>query len=45
MEELVFQQHSAMDTWDLGHKIGLIVDEWGTWHLVEKGTNPAFLYQ
>jgi alpha-N-arabinofuranosidase len=23
----------------------LIVDEWGTWHPVEKGTNPAFLYQ
>ncbi len=26
-------------------QIGLIVDEWGTWHPVEKGTNPAFLYQ
>jgi alpha-L-arabinofuranosidase len=21
------------------------VDEWGTWHPVEKGTNPAFLFQ
>jgi alpha-N-arabinofuranosidase len=21
------------------------VDEWGTWHPAEKGTNPAFLYQ
>jgi alpha-N-arabinofuranosidase len=31
--------------WDPGRKIGLIVDEWGTWHPVEKGTNPAFLYQ
>jgi alpha-N-arabinofuranosidase len=23
----------------------LIVDEWGTWFEVEKGTNPGFLYQ
>ena len=23
----------------------LVVDEWGTWHAVEKGTNPGFLYQ
>ena len=34
-----------MDAWDPARKIGLIVDEWGTWHPVEKGTNPAFLYQ
>ena len=26
-------------------KIGLIVDEWGTWYDVEPGTNPGFLYQ
>jgi alpha-N-arabinofuranosidase len=45
MEELVIQQRAAMDAWDPGRKIGLIVDEWGTWHPVEKGTNPAFLYQ
>jgi alpha-N-arabinofuranosidase len=45
MEELVVQQRAAMDAWDPTRKIGLIVDEWGTWHPVEKGTNPAFLYQ
>ena len=45
MEELVIQQRAAMDAWDPGRKIGLIIDEWGTWHPVEKGTNPAFLYQ
>jgi alpha-N-arabinofuranosidase len=45
MEELVIQQRATMDAWDLGRKIGLIIDEWGTWHPVEKGTNPAFLYQ
>ncbi len=45
MEDLVIQQRAAMDAWDPGRKIGLIVDEWGTWHPVEKGTNPAFLFQ
>jgi alpha-N-arabinofuranosidase len=26
-------------------KVGLIIDEWGTWYDVEPGTNPGFLYQ
>ena len=26
-------------------RVGLIVDEWGTWYDVEPGTNPGFLYQ
>jgi alpha-N-arabinofuranosidase len=26
-------------------KVGLVVDEWGTWYDVEKGTEPGFLYQ
>lgn len=45
MEELVVQQRAAMDAWDPTRRIGLIIDEWGTWHPVEEGTNPAFLYQ
>ena len=45
MEALVLQQRAAMDAYDPQRRIGLIVDEWGTWHPVEKGTNPAFLYQ
>jgi alpha-L-arabinofuranosidase len=45
MEKLVIDQRNAMDAWDPQRRIGLIVDEWGTWHPVEKGTNPAFLYQ
>ena len=28
-----------------GQKVGMIVDEWGTWYDVEPGTNPGFLYQ
>ncbi|MCJ7548116.1 MAG: alpha-N-arabinofuranosidase, partial [Anaerolineae bacterium] len=45
MEDLVVQQRAAMDAYDPDRKIGLIVDEWGTWHPVEEGTNPRFLYQ
>jgi alpha-N-arabinofuranosidase len=45
MEPLVVQQRAAMDAWDPQRQIGLIVDEWGTWHPVEAGTSPHFLYQ
>jgi alpha-N-arabinofuranosidase len=45
MEPLVIQQRAAMDAFDPQRRIGLIVDEWGTWHPVEPGTNPRFLYQ
>jgi alpha-N-arabinofuranosidase len=34
-----------MDRYDPAKKVGLIVDEWGTWYAVEPGTNPGFLYQ
>jgi alpha-L-arabinofuranosidase len=45
MEPLVVQQRAAMDAYDPERKVGLIVDEWGTWHPAEPGTNPRFLYQ
>ena len=45
MEQLVLQQRAAMDVFDPARRIGLLVDEWGAWHPVEKGTHPAFLYQ
>jgi alpha-N-arabinofuranosidase len=45
MKQLVTQQRAAMDAYDPERKIGLIVDEWGTWHPVEPGTHPRFLYQ
>ncbi|HVD92398.1 MAG TPA: alpha-N-arabinofuranosidase [Vicinamibacterales bacterium] len=45
MEELL-QKHSAiMDKYDPEKRVGLIVDEWGTWYDVEPGTKPGFLYQ
>ncbi|GHV25139.1 alpha-N-arabinofuranosidase [Bacteroidia bacterium] len=44
--EEVIQKHSAiMDQYDPNKKIGLMVDEWGTWFDVEPGTNPGFLFQ
>jgi alpha-N-arabinofuranosidase len=45
MEELVTRHSTIMDRYDPDKKVGLIVDEWGTWYDVEPGTNPGFLYQ
>ncbi len=45
MEELVSRHSAIMDQYDPGKKIGMSVDEWGTWFKVEPGTNPGFLYQ
>ena len=44
-EELVARHATVMDHFDPHKKIGLVVDEWGTWWNVEPGTNPGFLYQ
>lgn len=45
MEPLVVQQRALMDAFDPERKIGLIVDEWGTWHKPTPGRNPRFLWQ
>lgn len=45
MEELVRRQSEVLNRYDPEKRIGLIVDEWGTWYDVEEGTNPGFLYQ
>jgi alpha-N-arabinofuranosidase len=45
MKELIDRHSQIMDTFDPEKKIGLAVDEWGTWYDVEPGTNPGFLYQ
>ena len=45
MEELVARHSTIMDRCDPGKRVNLAVDEWGTWHETETGTNPAFLYQ
>ena len=45
MEELIRRHGAIMDRYDPEKKIGMIIDEWGTWYDVESGTNPGFLYQ
>ena len=45
IEPVVKKHISLMDNYDPDNKIGLLVDEWGTWFDVEPGTNPGFLYQ
>ena len=45
MDELVTKHSNIMDRYDPDKRVGLIVDEWGTWYDVEPGTNPGFLYQ
>ncbi|MCX6050244.1 MAG: alpha-N-arabinofuranosidase [Chloroflexi bacterium] len=45
MEEVVTKHSEIMDRYDPQKRIGLIVDEWGTWYDAEVGTNPGFLYQ
>lgn len=45
MDELVTRHSGVMDKYDPEKRIGLMVDEWGTWHNVEPGTNPGFLFQ
>jgi len=45
MDELITRHKTIMDQYDPTKRIGMIVDEWGAWYRVEKGTNPGFLYQ
>jgi alpha-N-arabinofuranosidase len=42
----VLRMHEAvMDKHDPQKRIGLYVDEWGTWYAPEPGTEPGYLYQ
>ncbi|HEX8833240.1 MAG TPA: alpha-L-arabinofuranosidase C-terminal domain-containing protein, partial [Abditibacteriaceae bacterium] len=45
IEELVTRHGAIMERYDPQKRVGMIVDEWGTWWDVEPGTNPGFLYQ
>lgn len=45
MEELINKHSAIMDKYDKDKRVGLMVDEWGTWWDVENGTNPGFLFQ
>lgn len=45
IKELIERHGAIIDLYDPKKKVGLIIDEWGTWFDVEPGTNPGFLYQ
>jgi len=54
MDELITKHDEVMDKaeaemkpepWRGDKKIGLVVDEWGTWYDPEPGREPGFLYQ
>jgi alpha-L-arabinofuranosidase len=42
MEEIVSNHGAIMDRYDPEKRIGLIVDEWGSWYDVEPGRILAF---
>ena len=44
-DELIRKHSNIMDKYDPGKRVGMIIDEWGTWFDAEPGTNPGFLYQ
>ena len=45
MDDIISKQAAVMDKSDAAKRVGLVVDEWGTWYDVETGTEPGFLYQ
>jgi alpha-N-arabinofuranosidase len=45
MDTLIARHSEIMDGYDPAKRVGLVVDEWGTWYDVEPGTNPGFLFQ
>ena len=45
MDTLIKRHATIMDKYDPDKKVGMCVDEWGSWYTCEPGTNPGFLYQ
>lgn len=45
MDEVLRVHEAVMDKHDPQKRIGLYVDEWGTWYAPEPGTEPGFLFQ
>ena len=45
MDQLIRKHGAIMDQYDPEKKVGMCVDEWGSWYTCEPGTNPGFLYQ
>lgn len=45
IDDVITKHSTIMDRYDPAKRVGLMVDEWGTWFDVEPGTNPGFLFQ
>lgn len=45
IDGMIKKNVEVLDRNDPEKKVGFLVDEWGTWYDVEKGTNAGFLYQ
>jgi len=45
VDGIITGHRAVMDRYDPERKIGLILDEWGTWHPVEEGKPTRGLYQ
>jgi alpha-N-arabinofuranosidase len=45
MEALIRDQWEALGRFDPGHKIKLVVDEWGSWHPAGTEINPKHLFE
>jgi alpha-L-arabinofuranosidase len=45
IDQFLRQTSAIMDRYDPQRRIGIVMDEWGTWYDVEPGSNPGFLYQ
>ena len=45
IDDIVTKTAAIMDKYDPAKKIGLYVDEWGSWYDQEPGSHPGFLYQ
>jgi hypothetical protein len=45
MDEIIRNQSAIMDKYDQQKRVGLIVDEWGTWYDPEPGRDLGALYQ
>lgn len=45
VEDFIVRTAGIMSRFDPTRRVGIVLDEWGTWHLPEPGSNPAFLVQ
>ncbi len=45
MDELIRKHGEIMDKYDAQKRLGLMVDEWGTWYDAEPGSGQSALYQ